>query len=215
MITCPWCGTNYLEFQSNCSNCGGSLPLPASSTPARGEAPPEPPPPPRRAPRNYALRIFLTNGWAIVGFVFTLLGGIFFLVGFVLTIAIITAPFGIPFAFMGLGFLVSGIPLLIWRYTLAQKTVILFISGLAAPGEVLEAYENLYVRINDRHAWVITYSFQVDGEIFEGKVTTLRPPGSDLQPGSPVYILYMDEYPSQNTLYPTPSIAQFSHLKSQ
>ncbi len=28
MITCPWCNTSYLNFQSNCSNCGGPLPLP-------------------------------------------------------------------------------------------------------------------------------------------------------------------------------------------
>ena len=27
MITCPWCGTHYLAFQSNCSNCGGALPV--------------------------------------------------------------------------------------------------------------------------------------------------------------------------------------------
>ena len=29
MVTCPWCGTNYLTFQSNCNNCGGALPVAA------------------------------------------------------------------------------------------------------------------------------------------------------------------------------------------
>jgi len=25
MITCPWCGTNYQTFQSDCPKCGGPM----------------------------------------------------------------------------------------------------------------------------------------------------------------------------------------------
>ena len=25
MVVCPWCGTNYAAFQSNCSKCGGPI----------------------------------------------------------------------------------------------------------------------------------------------------------------------------------------------
>ena len=60
MITCPFCGTNYQQFQSNCSNCGGPLPLPQVSRPAAPgavqprpaqvkPATPQPPAPPEQA----------------------------------------------------------------------------------------------------------------------------------------------------------------------
>ena len=34
MVICPWCGTNYTTFQSNCSRCGGPLtgPTPAETS---------------------------------------------------------------------------------------------------------------------------------------------------------------------------------------
>ena len=47
MITCPWCGTNYQSFQSNCSNCGGSLPLPIEKPSEIPEAQIAAPPPAR------------------------------------------------------------------------------------------------------------------------------------------------------------------------
>ena len=48
MITCPWCGTSYTTFRSNCKNCGGPLPPPAEATATPPPIPdlPEPPPPP-------------------------------------------------------------------------------------------------------------------------------------------------------------------------
>jgi hypothetical protein len=40
MFICPWCGTAYLEFQSNCTNCGGPLQGVSGTPPASGEAAP-------------------------------------------------------------------------------------------------------------------------------------------------------------------------------
>ena len=109
MITCPWCGTNYAAFQSNCDRCGGPLPLPADPAASRAEgAPPTPPPAPRQVADSYAWRLLVSDGWGVVGFIFTLLGAIFTLVGGGLTLGVITAFVGLPFLLLGLVFLLGG-----------------------------------------------------------------------------------------------------------
>ena len=108
MITCPWCGTNYAVFQPNCTNCGGPLPTPRENPPAgAGTVQPEepllmPPPAPRPFSNSYTWKLLMSDGWAIAAFVFILLGGIFTVTGIGLTVAIITAFVGIPFAGLGL-----------------------------------------------------------------------------------------------------------------
>lgn len=205
MITCPWCGTNYTTFQSNCDNCGGSLSLPARISPIpSGENLPAPPPAPRNVPRNYARRILFTDGWAIVAGIFSLLGVIFGLVGAVLTVPVVTVFVGLPFVGLGVLFLAAGIPVLFWRYRNAQGTVDVLKVGEAALGEVVSVYQNYHVRVNGRYPWTIVYRFEVNGRGYEGKVTTLSRPDLKQQPGKPVYALYLRNNPEQNTIYPNP-----------
>ena len=209
MITCPWCGTNYLEFQSNCDNCGGSLPLPVDSMPepepaAIREQLPAPPLPPRQIPDKVTRRILLTDAGAIVGFVFSLLGTIFFVVGLLLTIALVTAPVGIPFAGLGLLFFAVGAGLLIWRYQHTRQIVGILRNGQAALGDITGVTQNIMVSVNNRHPWVIQYRFKVHGKSHYGKVSTLSQPDLSQRPGKPVYVLYLHDQPDQNTLYPSP-----------
>jgi hypothetical protein len=215
MITCPWCGTSYLEFQPNCDNCGGSLPLPVESTPVAlpaakpqptdvQERIPAPPLPPRQVPDNVARRILLTDVGAITGFVFFLLGLVFGVVGVALTIAVITAPVGIPFAGLGFLFFVVGAGLLIWRYQYAQQTVAILRDGQAALGEIVNVAKNYNVQINNRYTWVIYYRFKLHRQIFSGKVNTLSRPDLSQQPGKSVYVLYSQDQPEKSTLYPSP-----------
>jgi hypothetical protein len=205
MITCPWCGTNYTTFQSNCTNCGGSLPLPAESTPSdlAGELR-VPPPPPRRLPKNYAWRILLTDGGAIVGGVFLLMGLIFGLVGAGLTISIVAIFVGLPFLGLGGLFLAIGIPLTVWRYRESQETIDVLRKGEAALGKITNVYQNYSVRINGRHPWNIEYRFEVGGQIHQGKVSTLSRPDLSQQPGRPVYVLYRPGEVTRNAIYPHP-----------
>ena len=129
-IICPWCGTNYLIFQSNCKNCGGPLPaveerrtpaFPAeNSAPAQPAPFPAPPPPPRPIAGKYAWRILSTDAWAVAAFVFCLLGGVFAPLGAILTIALVTALVGLPFLLIGMAFLAAGAGILLWRYQRAQ-----------------------------------------------------------------------------------------------
>ncbi len=204
-ITCPWCGTNYTGFQSNCDNCGGSLPLPVER--ALEPSPPNlpsPPPPPREVPPRVAWRILITDGWAITGFVFSLLGLIFSVVGLALTVTLVGAFVGIPFAGMGILFLGGGGPLLAWRYQLAQKTLLVLRHGQAAQGEILNVYQNFQIQVNGRYPWTVEYRCDVNGRVYQGKVTTLSQPDLSQEPGKAVYVLYMADDPAQNTIYPSP-----------
>jgi Protein of unknown function (DUF3592) len=210
MITCPWCGTNYLTFQSNCQNCGGPLPVPSRTTSSITDTGiPEdsllmPPPAPRPISDQYVQRLLTSDGWAILAFVFALLGVIFTLVGVGLTLGIVTAFVGIPFSVLGLLFLGTGAALAGWRYWEAKKSVEVLQVGDAVEGQITQVEQNLHVRVNGRSPWVIRYRFLVDGQTYEGQVNTLNPPGATLQPGKRSYVLYLPQMPSRNTLYPHP-----------
>jgi hypothetical protein len=205
MPTCPWCGTNYTTFQSNCENCGGTLPLPdADPSTVLEEEPQIPPPPPRSLPRNYILRLLFTDGWAVMAVVFTLIGVIFGMIGVVMTITIIAAFVGLPFAGIGALFLMIGVPIFAQRYHEAQNTVHVLQSGAPALGQIIEVYQNYNIKVNGRYPWSILYQFELHGQIYEGKVSTLSQPDLSQQPGKSIYVLYMQDNPEQNSIYPHP-----------
>jgi hypothetical protein len=210
MITCPWCGTNYETFLSNCRNCGGPISIPSMDGAAgpQGVLPPGrlqlPPPPPRPIANRYVWRLLASDGWAIAAFVLLLLGLIFSLVGMGLTAGIVTAFVGIPFT--GLGSLLLGAGLIMggWRYADAQQVVEVLRVGEAVEGQITQVEENLHVRVDMRHPWLIRYQFRRDGQVYAGQVSTLNPPGAALQPGQPAYVLYLPKSPQRNVLYPHP-----------
>jgi membrane protein implicated in regulation of membrane protease activity len=205
MITCPWCGTNYEVFQSNCGNCGGSLPRPAEG-PAEpsAEGLVAPPPPPRDVPDNHIWRLFLTDGWVVAAGVFFLLGFIFAIVGIALTVSLVAAFVGLPFVCLGMLFLALGLPVLVWRYSNAQRIVDVLREGEPVLGRIVHVRENVHVQVNGRYPWTIVYRFTVGGQEREGKVTTLSRPGLEQRPGRPAYVLYMQDDPEQNVIYPSP-----------
>lgn len=206
MVTCPWCGTNYIEFQSNCKNCGGPLNLPVEEAASQGgeESLPTPPPPPRPIADGYAGRLMMADGWSLSGGVFVLLGVIFISVGIPLTIGVITAFVGLPFWGLGLLFLAAGGYMLYWRYQEARKTLQVLRNGEATQGFIDDVEENLSVAVDDQHPWVIRYHFEVGEQTYQGSVTTLNPPGPQLQPGKAACVLHLPQAPEQNALYPHP-----------
>lgn len=210
MIHCPWCGTNYPVFQSNCDNCGGPLPyLVAGDTSVpRSRVPQDsilvPPPSPRPISSRYLWRLLMADSSAIVGLVLASLGWVFTFVGAILTAAIVPALVGIPLALLGLAFLAIGGPLLYRRYHRAQTVLHVLREGSAVEGQILTLEQNLGVRINGRHPWVIAYEFEVNGRRYQGEVTTLSTPSEGLQPGRTVYALYLPDSPEHNALYPHP-----------
>lgn len=204
-ITCPWCGTNHLEFQSNCKNCGGPLPAPGelARTDARRKVI-MPPPPPREIAGSFVWRWMITDGWTIAAFVFLILGGSFSLTGVGLVAGIVTAFVGIPFLLLGLVFLGGSVGVLYWRYTLAQNILKVLRHGQATHGEITAIEQNYNVRVNGRNPWTISYKFSLDGKDYEGKVSTLNNPPTYLAPGNPTAILYLSDAPEYNGIYPHP-----------
>ena len=202
MVTCPWCGTHYQNFQSNCDRCGG--PLNPPSEPGSQPAPLSPPPAPRSVAPSYAWKLVWTDGAGVVGFIFLILGAVFSVVGLVLTLAVVTAFVGLPFLLLGLIFLLVGGGLAGTRYQAAKRTVDVLRLGDAATGKIARVEQNLSVRVNNRSPWNIWYQFQAQGQSFEGKVSTFDTPGPALQPGQPATVLYSPLAPQHNSLYPHP-----------
>ncbi len=204
MFTCPWCGTSYPAFQTNCSNCGGPL-LPTQDRPTTVDDPGEaPPPPPRPISERYAWRLLWSDAWSIVGFIFGILGLTFTLVGGGLMLATMTAIVGIPFLALGLPLLTAGGALLIWRHDGARRVVGVLRDGDAARGQITEIREQRSVSVQGAHPWIIGYKFQVNGRSYGGKVTTLNRPGAGVQPGNAAWILYSSEAPQWSSIYPHP-----------
>jgi hypothetical protein len=207
MIICPWCGTNYLTFQSNCKNCGGPLQALDGDIPSSDstENLPTPPSAPRPISNWYAWRLLSSDGWAIVALVFGIVGGVFSLVGAGLTIGGSNTAFvGIPFLLLGVTFLVVSGWVFQWRYQQARKVVNVLRDGEATRGQIVEMRENYSVTINGQHPWIIRYEFQANGQSQEGKVTTLTPPGQPLQVGKAICVLYLPAAPQWSSIYPHP-----------
>jgi hypothetical protein len=214
-VTCPWCGTDYAAFQSNCKNCGGPIPLPPKPPAQRGAVSAadfaqtefelaEPPPPPRPISSSYAWKLLLTDGWAIVAMVFLILGVTFTCVGVPLVVGVVTAFVGVPFALSGLPFLGGGLAIGYWRYEQKRKVVQVLREGTATLGRITRTEMNASVQVNGRHPWFIHYGFSVGGRDYAGQVSTLHDPGPQHQPGQRAYVLYMPSAPEQNALYPHP-----------
>ena len=206
MITCPWCGTQYLSFQSNCQKCGGPLHALAQSDLGQilDTDLPIPPAPPRPISGSYVWHLLSADGWWIVAFIFGLLGAIFSLVGIGLTLAIITALIGIIFLFLGLAFLVGGGGVFIWRYQIARKVVDVLRDGIATSGTITSLEQNFSVRMNGRSPWVFGYAYRVNNQNYTAQVSTLNHPNPRQQIGSPVTVLYLASEPTCCSIYPHP-----------
>ena len=196
---------SYEKFQSNCKNCGGPITPVVEAGPVQAEvALQTPPPPPRSISNGYIWRLLLSDGTAIASGIILFLGTIFTVLGGVLTITIITAFVGIPFLLFGLAFLVGGGVVFYKRYQAFEKIMRVLREGVAAVGEIVSVEENYNVQINHRNPWKIAYRFEVNGQEYTGKVSTLNPPEAALQPEKPVSVLYLVSEPEINSLYPHP-----------
>ena len=206
MITCPYCGTSYQSFQSNCANCGGALPIPADFAADDLPVIPEqslavPPPTPREVPPDFIRQRILVSAWGIVGLVFTIIGTVFAVLGIIFTITLIGIFIGLPFLGLGLLMLSVGAAMLYIRYRDAQAQAELFRVGEAVQGELTRVRQNYAVQINQRHPWIISYSFQTGGSEYSAEFTTLNQAVGRLRVNKPVYVIYWPADPQRSTLY--------------
>ena len=208
VITCPKCGSQYQEFQFDCDKCGAALPLPPADGSGYEQIPPvsnepiAPSMPPRQVPKMALARLLRSQPGAILGGIFLLIE--LFILGVVsLAISpIFRLSDSLFFLLFNLGFIVIGAVLFIRGFQKALRTVKILRVGQAALGEITDVSLNYRVRINNRHPWIIQYSFKVFGSDYQGKLSTLNQPDADYQPGKAAYVLYQPDDPQQNTLYP-------------
>lgn len=209
MITCPFCGTQYESFQSNCKNCGGLLPKAQPEPPAAAihyseTVPPAPPPAPRIISVGYAWKLFFRDGWGVTSIILLMISGIFLFMGKTFSVVFFISNVGVSFISIGVFLLSTGLAVGIWRYITKTQVVKILKYGDAQPGEISSVEENYSVTVNNRHPWVIKYDYAVDGRLYDGKVSTLARPGFHIQPGRKTYVLYLPEKPEKGVLFPHP-----------
>lgn len=198
VIVCPWCGTVYQQYQPNCSNCGGVLPHRDATS-----AGDPPPPPPRQLPKEFARRVrrahqfqFLFGGiFAAVG---TILGGSFLLIGLVKSAPIVFPILGIVFllVFGGIGYGVLFAGMQGSRAKLKALS-----EGASALGTIDDIFLDNSIEMNGRLPWKVMYSFTANGGRQTGGQHLWQPDYS-LEPGFPVYVVYLPEDPGNNSIYP-------------
>ena len=155
---------------------------------------PPPPETPRELPKGFALRTRLTGNVA------TWVGLIFFTFGTVMAIAISFASLWATlfpgfFALGGFGMLRHGL-------THASNTLRAFRFGTAVAGTVHSIGLDPNNRINDQYARKLIYHFQVGNQLHEGTLISFDSTLSTRRHGQPLWVLYLPEDPSKNTLYP-------------
>lgn len=162
------------------------------------------PPAPRPVAGNYALRLLSTDAWAIMAFVFVILGVPFIFLGIALALTLAAEPVGPPFVALGLLFLIGGALVILTRYQKVQKITEAVRDGEAAPGTIVKVEKIMYIRAGLRRPSRIRYEFLVDGRLYTGETRTFGVPGPELQPGQQTNVLYLPQEPKWNVMYPQP-----------
>lgn len=180
-VTCPWCRRSYANYPGpQCSNCGGELPTPVGQ--ALGRPPPQAP---RNLPSQYKSNILLwKNPTALVGTIF-------------LGVGVLTAIVLIGFIFIIVGYFLrkSGIEA-------GNNKLAALERGQAAQGQILGVTQNTSVSINGRHPWRVEYGFVANGVRVPGSVESFDDSARFHQPGEPIWVVYLAEDPSKNSVWP-------------
>ena len=189
MITCGWCNTHYTNWQSKCDSCGGPMP------PMPGmELGPPPPPAPRELPKGFAFRTRFSGNIA------TLVGLVFFGVGSILTIAFL---FAHPLAALfPLFFALGGFGMLRYGLTTAGNTLRAFREGIAVAGRVHSVGLDHTQQVNGKYPYKLLYHFDIGSYTHEGRVISFDSTLSQRRQGQPLWVLYVENAPDKNTLYP-------------
>jgi len=198
------------------SGPAAGLPAPASTpfsvtgvlgifSPAAPPAPagdlPDLPPAPRAIPGRRIWWLVLTDGMWVGALILMVLGGFFAFVGAMFTRENLI---GLLFLLIGLGILGGGVFMLYRRIRDAVQAVQLQRTGESARGQISDVRPNYRVAINGQHPWIIRYTYQVQGQTLEGKLSTMKFMGGGVQPGRAVWVLYRADQPAKSTLYPHP-----------
>jgi len=168
----------------NCRNCGGPLPAPVIVGPQSPEPyvkgpGPEPPPPPRTLPAKYRKRVlYYRNVLFIIGVVFT---AVFFWT--------VILP-------------VVGILLIMYGLKKARQEILALEQGRPARGRIQSVRKDTTTTLNNRHPWVIEFSFMTPSGERQGRDTGWDDENAWRRPGDEVWVVYMAQDPDCSAVWP-------------
>lgn len=189
MHKCPWCTTVYVNWQSQCGQCGGPLPPP----PGMDIGPP-PPAAPRKLLPRYVRRVRITSNIAVM------VGAGFFMFGLLMFIPMVVNRL---WAAVLPGFFMLGGGSM-FRYGWRQASGVLnaFRYGRAVEGKVHRVSWDTSTTVNGEHPWKLVYVFTADNQRYEGSVTTFDATAGERSSGQPLWVLYNEADPTQSAIYP-------------
>lgn len=114
------------------------------------------------------MREFLTSGTGIIGLVFTILGIVFTATGAGLAVFVRPPDIGVAFLFLGPGILAVGAAISAIRLATLRRRALLLETGLESIGDIISIRQNLFVRLNRQHPWIVRYRYEVSGREYHG-----------------------------------------------
>jgi Protein of unknown function (DUF3592) len=155
----------------------------------------EPPPPPVRVlPKRFEFQQrWSRNVATLAGLGMLFIASLFFLA------ALKARSFA---ALVPLFFMLIGASLFRMGWRTASGILRAFRKGVAVEGKVVEVRLDKTQSVNERHPWVMTYQFPVGEELVEGSITSFSSVLATRGGGQPLWVLYVPDDPTQNTIFP-------------
>ena len=158
-------------------------------------------------------RDFFASGSGVVALVFSILGLAFLTVGAGFAFALLAnevtdrstgvgesrGVLGVTFLSIGAGFAAVGMTLGWRRVASLRRREALRKYGRPATGTITSVEQNVSVRVNRRHPWIVRYDYHVGGMPYHGIESTFDMPVG-LEPGAPISIRYDGEDPRRSAL---------------
>lgn len=189
MHTCPWCTTSYVNWQSQCRQCGGPL------APPLGQGlGPQPPPAPRKLPTAYVRRVRWTQNIA------TMIGPGFAGIGLLFSLPMVVNK--LWQAVFPMFFVVGGVSMFVHGWKIASSRLRAFRFGKAVEGKIYRVQMDTTQHVNGRHPLRVIYHFPVEGQMQEGVITSFDTTAARRDSGQPVWVLYNETDPAENAIFP-------------
>ncbi|MFI5298259.1 MAG: hypothetical protein ACHREM_09195 [Polyangiales bacterium] len=173
-VTCPWCKVLHeTRASTHCAHCGG--PLPHAAGPDRG---PRPEHAPRALPRTFRNKVLFWNNWDVrIG----------------LLLVIMSLPISSRLHGPDVFFIAVGAFLFFRGYTVGAKRLRVLAHGIAVEATITDVHEHTHAIANDRHPFVIEYSYQSSTGTHVGKSICWDPSAGSHYSGEPIWVVHLSE----------------------
>jgi len=150
---------------------------------------------PRKLPRTYVKRVRWTENIAtLVGLGFTTVGTLF-------AVPMIVNMLWVPLLAPGF-LLLGGVAMFHYGWMIAAARLRAFRVGKAVAGSIHQVGVDATQHINGRHPAKVIYHFRVGDQMHEGVIISFDTTASRFFSGQPVWVLYNEEDPTENAMYP-------------